>query len=115
MVTADTSDAASLRAPRRFYADALTEAERTGLAEALAVEGVDEEIAVLRLRLRSALEQRPADLLLMFKGVELLARAVGARYKLSKPAQAELSLTIEKVLRELGGLWPLEENDARDD
>jgi hypothetical protein len=67
---------------RRFYADALSEAERADLPVALEIEGVDEEIALLRLRIRTALEEHPDDLPLMFKGVDLLAKMVATRYRL---------------------------------
>ena len=46
--------AAGEQAPRGFYAEALSEAERADLGRGDEVEGVDEEIALLRLRLRSA-------------------------------------------------------------
>ena len=47
---------------KRFYEEALTQAERADFPVALDVEGVDQEIAVLRLRLRTALKNRPEDL-----------------------------------------------------
>lgn len=76
--------------PRGFYDKALSEAERLDLPEALQVEGVDQEIALLRLRLRTAIEERPKDLPLMFKGIELLARVVATRYRLGKTGRDEV-------------------------
>jgi hypothetical protein len=45
--------------PRRFYARVLSTAEAADLPAALEVDGVDEEIALLRLRLRKAIEDHP--------------------------------------------------------
>jgi hypothetical protein len=88
---------------KRVYEQALTEAEQADFPVALDVEGVDQEIAVLRLRLRTALEQHPEDLQLMLRGVVMLARALVAKYRLPKADQdaiAEaLSLEIE------GDVW----------
>ena len=69
MVTVRRVRKARADLPMRFYTQALTEAERSDLPLALEVDGVDQEIAVLRLRLRSMLEERPDDLTLMFKGI----------------------------------------------
>src|SRR3990172_8102221 len=55
-----------------FYGEALSEAERLELEEALGVEGLDQEIALLRLKLKRALEEEPENLALIVKGLELL-------------------------------------------
>lgn len=86
-----------------FYESALSAAERKHLPQARDVQGLDEEIAVLRLRLRSALEDHPDNMKLMLKGVELLTRAISAKYRLSKDAKADLSAGIKSVLNEIGG------------
>jgi hypothetical protein len=86
----------------------MTQAERASLPAALEIEGVDEEIAVLRLRLRQALAERPEDLQLMFRGIELLTRAVATRYRLSKEAKGDLGASIAEVIRSVGNIWPAE-------
>ena len=85
----------------RFYAEALSEAERADLPVALEIEGVDEEIALLRLRLRKALEEHPEKHELMFKGIELLTRMVAARYRLPKRERRELGEQLENLRQEL--------------
>ena len=112
MVTVRRARKARTDLPKRFYAQALTEAERSDLPLALEVDGVDQEIAVLRLRLRSMLEERPDDLTLMFKGIELLTKAVATRYRLSKRAERDLAASMANVVRSLGDLWPDNESDA---
>ena len=96
-----------------FYRSALSQAERLALSEAAEMRGLDDEIAVLRVKLRSALEENPQDVKLMFKGVELLVKALAARYRLSEQAEDELSERVEAVLRELGApLYPEVFGDA---
>ncbi len=92
---------------RGFYERALSEAERLELAEALEMEGLDEEIAILRLKLKRALEEEPQNLGLMVKGLELLVRAVSAHYRLSQEEQEGLSAGLRQVLEEVGAkLYP---------
>ncbi|MPZ48343.1 MAG: hypothetical protein GEU75_03360 [Dehalococcoidia bacterium] len=92
--------------PRRFYGEALSKAERLDLPAALKIEGMDEEIAVLRLRLRTAIEERPDDIELMFRGIGLIVRTVAARYRLSKQAERDLDSSLAGVVRTLGDLLP---------
>jgi hypothetical protein len=100
-----TTKAASAR--DGFYAAALSEAERLLLPEAKGIEGLDEEIALLRVRLHTAIRQHPENLPLLIKGVELLVKAVAARYRLSKRAEADLYQSVLGVLKGIGdALWP---------
>ena len=87
--------------PRGFYVSALSEAERLSLSEAMQVEGVDQEIALLRLRLRSAIAEEPEDLSLMFKGIALLARVVATRYGLGKTGREEMQEALLAAFTEL--------------
>jgi hypothetical protein len=107
-VTAEKVTDAGKSLSRRFYAEALSAAEQADLPEALEVDGMDEEIAVLRLKLRKALEQRPQDVPLIFRGIDLLARVVATRYRLSKPAERDLAGSIANVVRAVGVLLPPE-------
>jgi hypothetical protein len=87
---------------RDFYASALDAAERIELEEAAEVEGLDAEIAVLRMRLRQALHEHKEDLPLMMRGMELLVKAVSARYRLSKEAEEDLAGHLAAVIRGVG-------------
>jgi len=93
--------------PTRFYSRSLSEAERLALPQAEDIQGLDQEIALLRVKLRTALEERPEDLKLMLKGIELLVRALSTRYRLPRQSQEDLSEAIRGVLHEVGGpLYP---------
>jgi hypothetical protein len=87
-----------------FYDAALPEADKVALAVARDVQGLEQEIAVLRVRLRRALEDHPENMTLMIKGVELLVKALSASYRLSKDAKADLSESIKAMLEEYGGM-----------
>lgn len=78
-----------------FYASVLDEAE---LITALAVEGVDEELAVLRMRLLSFLRERPDDHELMLRSVNALVRAAGARYRMSAASKDDLAGALGALL-----------------
>jgi hypothetical protein len=92
------------KALRGFYAQALDEAERLELAEAAEVQGLDEEIALLRLRIRQAVLEQPDDLPLMVRGIELLIKALAARYRITKEEEADLAESMVNVLKGIGGV-----------
>jgi hypothetical protein len=84
-----------------FYSYALGEAERLELEEAREIEGLDEEIAILRLRLRSLLAAEPDRLDLHLKMAEAIAKLVKTRYNISKEGKKSLKAAITKVLTEI--------------
>jgi len=90
---------------RNFYEDALTEAERLELPVAQEVEGLDQEIAVLRVRMKAALREHPEDLPLIAKGLEMLVKAVAARYRLSPKARRDLADNLSALLDNLGAAF----------
>ena len=87
---------------RNFYRQALSEAEQEELGEAQEIEGLDDEIALLRVRLKRALEERPDDVQLLVKGLDILVRAVGARYRLSPKSRKDLAENLAAALNSLG-------------
>ncbi len=89
-------------AEQSFYAAALTEADRALFAEARAVEGLAEEVALLRLRLREALAQHPEDARLIESGVRLLIQSLLAQHRLSPKQADNLSAAMANVIEEVG-------------
>lgn len=90
-----------------LYTAVLSEAEQVLLSQARQMEGLDEEIALLRVKLSSALAAHPENLAPILKGMELLVKAVAARYRLSQKAEEDLYQNVLGVLRGIGGaLWP---------
>ena len=87
-----------------FYESALSRAERMRLPKARMAEGLDEEIALLRVRLHSIAREHPEQFELLLKGVNSLVRAVTMKYKLSDKPVEDLSKNIAGVLRGIGGV-----------
>ena len=98
------------RSRENFYASVLDEAD---LIEAAKVEGVDDELAALRVRLKNMLKERPEDYELMLKGAQLIVRAAGARYRMSAQSKDELGSAIAGVIRGVGvQLFPEDDGDV---
>lgn len=94
----------------RFCETALSEAEQALLPKARRLEGLDAEIALLRVKIQTAVMEHPENLPLLLKGVALLVRAVAAQYRLSQRAEDDLYQNILGVLEGIGGvLGPSEE------
>jgi hypothetical protein len=87
--------------PRGFYSRALDEAEKLELEEASHVEGIDEEIALLRVKLRELLEEQPERIDLHFEAANLIARLVRTRYQITKEQKKSLKEAVQKVLTEV--------------
>ena len=86
---------------RVFYGQALNEAERLKLEEAGGVEGIDEEIAILRLKLRELIVAAPEKFDLHLKLATTIARLVNTRYSITKEQKKSLKEAITKVLTEI--------------
>ena len=92
---------------RDFYADVLTEASRARLETARELEGMDEEIALLRVKLREMMAESPDRVQLIYKGMDMLMKAVTTRYKLSPKSKNDLNDSIVGVINGIGReLWP---------
>ena len=87
--------------PRGFYSRALDEAEKLELEEASHVEGIDQEIALLRVKLRKLLEEQPERIDLHFEAANIIARLVRTRYQITKEQKKSLKEAIQKVLTEI--------------
>ena len=60
---------------RRFYTSALTRAEKMELPSAMSLEGIDGEIALLRIRLRRLAGEKPDEFALLLRGIGMLAKS----------------------------------------
>jgi len=84
-----------------FYSRALTEAEQLEMEEAVYVDGVDQEIALLRIKLRELVESQPDRIDLHLEAANTIARLVRTRYQISKEQKKSLKEAIAKVLTEV--------------
>jgi len=84
-----------------FYSRALEEAEGLELAEAAEVEGLDGEIAVLRLKLRQLLQDHPERIDLQIRLANTLARLIRVRYNITPEQKNTLKEAIATVLKDV--------------
>jgi hypothetical protein len=86
---------------RGFYGPALDETAGLMLEEASGVEGLDQEIAVLRLIMRDLIKGDPDNIKLHLKAANAIASLVKIRYSISKEQKKSLKEAITRVLTEL--------------
>ena len=84
-----------------FYSRAMTEAEKVELEEASLVEGIDQEIAFLRMKLKELAEHEPDRLDLHLEAANTIARLIRTRYQISKEQKKSLKEGIHKVLSDI--------------
>ena len=93
--------AASKDTKAGFYARALTVAEQLEMEDACRVEGIDDEIALLRVRLRSLAQESPERIDLQMDLANTIARLVKTRYQISSEQKKSLKDAIARVLEEV--------------
>jgi dephospho-CoA kinase len=84
-----------------FYSKALDEAEKLELEEARGIEGIDEEIAILRVKLRELMVANSEKLEIHLKIVNAIARLVTTRYNITKEQKKSLKEAVTRVLTEI--------------
>jgi len=84
-----------------FYSKVLDEAERLDLELASGVEGIDDEIALLRVKIKSILEHDPENIRLIMEATNTLAKLVKTRYNITKEQKKGLKEAIGNVLRDV--------------
>ena len=84
-----------------FYSKVLDEAEQLDFEQASSVEGIDNEIALLRVQIKSLLERDPENIKLIMQATNTLARLVTTRYRVSKEDKKGLKEAIGNVLRDV--------------
>jgi hypothetical protein len=84
-----------------FYAKVLDEAEQLDFELAAGVEGFDDEIALLRVKIKSLLANDPENLKLLMAATNTLVRLVNTKYKISREQKQGLKEAIENVLKDI--------------
>jgi len=84
-----------------FYSKVLDEAERLDLELAQGIEGIDDEIALLRVKIKSILDNDPENIRLIVEATNTLARLVRTRYNITKEQKKGLKEAIGNVLRDV--------------
>ena len=101
-ITKKTSSKDSQNARKRgFYARVLDEAEQLDFELASGVSGIDDEIALLRVKIKSILGDDPNNVKLLVDVTIALERLVKTRYKITKEQGKGLKEAIGNVLRDI--------------
>ena len=67
-----------------FYARVLDEVERLDFELATGVNGIDDEIALLRAKIKSLIEHDPQNIKLIMQATNTLTRLIRTKYNISK-------------------------------
>ena len=86
---------------RGFYSKVLDEADQLDFELASGVEGIDDEIALLRVKIKSILESDPENVRLIMQVTNALERLVKTRYNITKEQKKGLKEAIGNVLRDV--------------
>ena len=84
-----------------FYSKVLDEAEQLDFELASGVEGIDDEIALLRVKIKSILSNDPENIKLIMQATNTLARLIRTRYNITKDQRKGLKEAIGNVLRDV--------------
>ena len=84
-----------------FYSRVLDEAEQLDFELASGVEGIDDEITLLRVKIKSILENEPENIKLIMQATNALERLIRTRYKITKEQRKGLKEAIGNVLRDV--------------
>ena len=84
-----------------FYLRVLDEADRLDFELAAGVQGIDDEIALLRIRIKSILASDPENTRLILEAANVLSRLVKTRYNISREQKKGLKEAIGNVLKDV--------------
>jgi len=84
-----------------FYSMVLDEAERLDFELASGVNGIDDEITLLRVKIKSILGDEPKNVRLLVEATNALERLIKTRYKITKEQRKGLREAIGNVLRDI--------------
>lgn len=84
-----------------FYSKVLDEAEQLEFKAAREIEGIDDEIALLRVKIHSLLEKDPDNIKLIMDATNTLARLLRTKYNLDKVQGKGIKDAIANVIKEL--------------
>jgi len=85
-----------------YYSRVITAEDRRSLKQAATVRGVDQEINLLRVKLRSVLKHDPDNVRLFLQAIVSLARLLRTRKSIGGDAEERLGIAIQNVIRDIG-------------
>ena len=89
-----------------FYAGRLSPAEICQFWNTINTEGIEPEIAALRVKLRSSLERDPGNRRVLREAAKLLARWYSSKYRLDKADSSTMKKLVWDIFKSYPGLSP---------
>ena len=84
-----------------YYSKVLDAEERLDYEQATEVEGIDAEIALMRVKIKSLVARDPENVRLIMQSVNALARLIQIKYNIGKNDKQGLKEAIFNVLRDI--------------
>jgi hypothetical protein len=85
-----------------FYCKILDEAEALDFEAIAGTEGLDDEITLLRVKIKTLISKEPDNIVLIMAAANMLAKLVKIRYSMSKEQKKSLGEAIKKVITDIG-------------
>jgi len=90
------------KSKQAFYARVLDQAEALDFETAAETEGLDDEITLLRVKIKALLEKDPENLELLMAATGMLTKLIKARYSMNKKQEKNLGEAIKNIIRDIG-------------
>ena len=84
-----------------FYSHVLSESEQADYELATRVEGIDEEIALLRVKIKTLVQIDPENIRLIMQSINALSRLIATKFNLRKDDKQGLKEAIGNVLKDI--------------
>lgn len=84
-----------------YYSMVLDEAEQLEYEQAIMVDGLDAEIALMRVKIKSLVARDPENIRLVMQSINALARLVQIKYNIDKEDKQGLQEAIKNVLKDI--------------
>jgi|WetSurMetagenome_2_1015567.scaffolds.fasta_scaffold490118_2 hypothetical protein len=84
-----------------FYAKVLRAAEKRDMTMAQGINGIDDEVALLRVKIKEVVANDPENVKLIMEAIKALAGLLKDRYHINKGQQTGFRAGLEKVIKEV--------------
>jgi hypothetical protein len=84
-----------------FYAKVLNAAEKRDMMIAQGINGIDDEVALLRVKIKEVVVNEPENVKLLMEATKTLAGLLKDRYSINKGQQSGFRAGLEKVIKEV--------------
>jgi hypothetical protein len=85
-----------------FYEKVLKEAEAMDFETAAGANGLDDEITLLRVKIKALVEKDPDNIKLIMAATGMLAKLIKTRYSISKREEKSLGESIKNIIKDIG-------------